>query len=144
MTRHHYFTRANKSKIMADFEFDNVVVRESLAQVQGRMDSWNSSRLRGLLPLLTDDNVTRVAGVTNPATAASATVETPVETVIPTNGNHQLVPADVNRLSAAYPWGIPQNFTTYFPNGGALFPHPNLISHAAARNTIFPWGVSTV
>ncbi|XP_050897298.1 uncharacterized protein LOC127104136 [Lathyrus oleraceus] len=70
---------------MADFESNNAAVRESLAHVQRTPSSANP----------TDDNVTRVIGVTNPAAAvAGATVETPVETVVPTNGNRQLVPAD--------------------------------------------------
>ncbi|XP_050915718.1 uncharacterized protein LOC127130797 [Lathyrus oleraceus] len=34
MTRHQYFTLSNKSRIMPDYEADNVVVCESLAQIQ--------------------------------------------------------------------------------------------------------------
>lgn len=99
---------------MDDFKSDNAVVRESLTQVQVRMDLFQGN-MEAILQLLqtqrtpasTNDNITRAAGVTNLATAAGATVETPMETVVPTNGNRQLVPTDVNRLVAAYPWGIP-------------------------------------
>lgn len=74
---------------MTDFEADNAVVCESLAQVQGKMDLFQGNM------------------EANPAVTAGATVETPVETVVPTSENRQLVPADMNRLAAAYPWGMP-------------------------------------
>lgn len=38
MTRHKYYTRDNKSKIMVDIEHENFVVKETLAQFQGKMD----------------------------------------------------------------------------------------------------------
>lgn len=96
---------------MADFEADNTVVRESLAQVQGRINLFQGN-MEAILELLqtqrapasanpANNNVTRAAGVTNHATVASATTETPVETVVPTTENRQLVPADMNRLVVA-------------------------------------------
>lgn len=91
-----------------------------------------------------DDNVTRAAGVTNLATTAGATVETLVETVVLTNGNHQLVPVYVNMLAVAYPWGMPQNVAAHFANEGAFFPHPTLTSLATIGNNVFPWGVPTI
>lgn len=30
-TRHRYYTKANKCMLMADFEYDNVVVKETVA-----------------------------------------------------------------------------------------------------------------
>lgn len=139
---------------MADFEADNAVVRESLSQVPGRMDLFQGN-MKAILELPqtqrapasanpADDNVTRAAGVTNPATATGATVETPVETVVPTTENCQLVPADMNRLTAAYPWGMPLNFSAHFAHGGAFFPHPTLIAPAATGNPAFAWGIPTV
>lgn len=154
ITRHHYFARANKSKIIADFEANNADVRESRAQVQGIMDLFQGN-MEAILELLqtqrapastnpADNNVTRDAAVTNPTTAADATVETLVESVVPTTENRQLVPADMNRLVVAYPWGMPQNFASHFTNGGAFFPHHTLVAHAAARNPVFQWGIPTV
>lgn len=135
---------------MTDFEADNAAVCESLAQVQGRMDLFQGN-MEAILELLqtqitpvsanpVDDNVTCAAGVTNPTTVDGATVKTPVEIIVLTNGNRQLVPTDVNRLAASYPWGMPQNFAVHFANEGAFFPHPTLTAPATAGNTTFPWG----
>lgn len=91
-----------------------------------------------------DDNVTRATGVANPTIVAGATVETPVETIVPTTENRQLVPADMDRLAAVYPWGIPQNLAAHFANGGDFFPHPTLTTPVAVGNPTFPSGVPTV
>lgn len=136
---------------MADYEANNVGVHESLAQVQGEMNLFrgNMETILEIIqtqraPASTDTNTTRDAGVANSATAVGATIETHMETVVPTIENYQLVHADMNRLTGAYPWGMPQNFVAHFANGGAFFPHPTLTAPAAAGNPVFPWGVSTV
>lgn len=139
---------------MGDFEADNAIVRESLAQVQGRMDLFQG-KTEAILELLqtqrasaspntVDDNVTRAARVANLVATVGATVETLVETVVPTSENCQLVRADTNRLVAAYPWGMPQNFVAHFTNGGAFFPHPTLTATVVAGNPTFPWGSPNV
>lgn len=91
-----------------------------------------------------DDNATRAAGVVNTTITNGTTVETTVETVVPTSENRQLVPADINRLFADYPWGMPQNFSAIFTNGGAFFPHPTLTATAVAGNPAFLWGIPNV
>lgn len=136
---------------MVDYESDNPAVRESLAQVQGEMNLFRGN-IETILEILQTQrghssvaaNVTYATGVTNPTAAVGATVETLMETVLPTTGSRKLVLADVNRLAASYPRGMPQNFAAHFANGGAFFPYPTLTAVAAAENTIFPWGVSTV
>ena len=50
-TRHHYFTRAHKTKIMADIKADNGVIRESLGQVQGQIDLFQGN-MEAILELL--------------------------------------------------------------------------------------------
>ncbi|XP_050875848.1 uncharacterized protein LOC127079504 [Lathyrus oleraceus] len=99
-TRHPYYTRSNKSKIMAEYEADNVAVRESLAQVQGEMNLFRGN-METILEILQSQrnlasvaaNVTRAAGVTIPDAAASTTVDTPTETVVPNSGNRQMTGA---------------------------------------------------
>lgn len=79
MTRHHYFTCANKSKIMADFEADNGVVCESLAQVQGNMEAILELLQTQRAPASANpagDNVTHAARVTILATVSGASIET--------------------------------------------------------------------
>lgn len=113
MTRHRYYTRANKSRIMADYESDNVVVRETLAQVHGRMNLFQGN-METILEILqtqraptsanpTSANVTHAAEVTNSTVDVAAYVETLVETVAPTTVNHHLVPSAANRLAISYP-----------------------------------------
>lgn len=80
----------------------------------------------------------------NPVIPGSATVETPVETMVPIAENCQLVPTDMNRLAASYPRGMPQNFAAHFANGGAFLPHPTLTTTTAAGIPTFPWGIPTV
>lgn len=139
---------------MVDFEADNVVVRESLAQVQGLLDLFQG-KMEAILELLqtqrasasantADDNTTRAAGVADHTATVGDTVETPMETVVPTSENRQLVLADMNRLAAAYPWGMPQNFAAHFTNGGSFSPHQTLTATAATGNPAFPWGIPTV
>lgn len=116
---------------MADFEADNAIVRESLAQVQSRMDMLHGN-MEAILELLqtqrahasnsTDDNATRAAGVANTVVTNGTAVKTLVEIAVPTSENLQLVPADTNRPAAAYPWGMPQNFTAHFTNGWCCQP----------------------
>lgn len=89
-------------------------------------------------------NVTHAGGMTNPTVVVGATVETPAETLVPTTGSRQLVPAYLNRFATAYPWGIPQNFVAHFANGGAFFPHQALAAPTAVKNVVFFWGVPTV
>lgn len=55
--------------------------------------------------------------MTNPTTIVGATAETPVEDVVPTTENRQVVTVDMNRLAASYPWGMPPNFVAHFSNG---------------------------
>lgn len=55
-------------------------------------------------------NATHVIRVTNVTVDVATAVETLMETVSPTTVNHQLVPADLNKLDVAYPWRMPQNF----------------------------------
>lgn len=147
-TRHRYYTSANKSRIMADYEFDKDVVRESLAWVQGEMNLFNGN-METILKILqtqkapvstnpTTANVTHAAGVTNATADVVAAVETLEETVAPTTMNRHLVLANLNRLVAAYSWGMPQNFTAQFANGGAFFPHQTLAAPTAVRNLVFP------
>lgn len=98
---------------MADYEADNAAVRKSRTQVPGEMNLFRGN-METILEILqtqrastsanpTAANVTHAAGVTNDTAAIDATIETPMETVTPTAGNRQLVPADLNRLAAAYP-----------------------------------------
>lgn len=50
----------------------------------------------------------------------------------------------MNRLAAATPWGMHENFAANFVDGGAFFPHPTLTATAAAGNPAFLWGIPTV
>lgn len=105
--------RANKSRIMANYESDNTAVSESLAQVQGRMDLFQGN-METILKILQTQrastsanpaagNITHVVGVRNATIIVDATIETQVETVAPTTGNCQLVPTILNKLTASYP-----------------------------------------
>lgn len=143
-TRHSYYTRSSKSKIMAEYEADNTVVRESLAQVQGEMNLFrgNMETILELLqsqrnPTSTAANVTRTTGMTIAVTAAGTTVDPPAESVVPNSGNLQMVPTDPARLAAAYPWGMPPHLAASLTSGGAFFPHSALTP--AAGNSGFPW-----
>ena len=143
-TRHPYYTRSNKSKIMAEYEADNAVVRESLAQVQGEMNLFRGN-METILELLqsqrnpTSDaaNVTRATGVTISDTAVGTTVDPLAKTMVPNSGNRQVVPTDPARLVAAYPWGMPHHLAASLASGGAFFPHSTLV--AAAGNSGFHW-----
>lgn len=42
-TRHRYFTRANKSKLVANFETGNADVKETMAHVQGEMNFFQGN-----------------------------------------------------------------------------------------------------
>lgn len=102
---------------MTIYESYNVDVKETLAQVQGRMNLFqgNMETILEILQTQTDPtfvnpaaaNVTHAAEVTNATADVVATVKTPVETVAPTIVNHHLVSSATNRLAAAYPWGCP-------------------------------------
>ncbi|XP_050877108.1 uncharacterized protein LOC127080861 [Lathyrus oleraceus] len=125
MTHHQYYTRSNKSKIMVEYGADNAAARESLAQVQGKMNLFRGN-IETILEILQTQrapasiatNVTHVAGVTNPTTASGTTFETSAETVVPTTRNRQVVPADSIRLVAAYLRGMPPHFAAHLANGG--------------------------
>ncbi|XP_050889548.1 uncharacterized protein LOC127094817 [Lathyrus oleraceus] len=75
---------------MAEYEANDVVVRESLAQVQGEMNLFRAN-METILEILQSQrnpayataNVTYVVGVTVPNTAAGTTVDPPAETVVP-------------------------------------------------------------
>lgn len=150
-TRHPYYTRSNKSRIMAEYEADNAAVRESLAQVQGEMNLF-SGNMETILEILQSQrnpasvaaNVTRVAGVTIPDAATGTTVDTPAEIVVPNSGNCHVVTTDPSRLVAAYPWGIPPYLAASLANGGAFFPHSTLAFAVAAGNIGFPWALPTL
>lgn len=86
--------------------------------------------------------MTHVAGVTNPTTTVGTTVKTPVETLVPTTGKRQLVPADSTRLVAATRGECPHTLLLISPMGGFLS-SPGSLS-AAVGNTGFSWGVPTV
>lgn len=124
-TRHQYYTRSSKSKIMAEYEADNATVCESLAQVQGEMKLFRGN-METILEILqsqrttasTAFNVTHAAGVTIPTAAAGTTVETQAETVVPNTRNRQMVPVDSARLAAAYPWGMPSHLAASLAHGG--------------------------
>ena len=137
MTTHHiYYTRANKSTIMADYESDNAIVRETLTQVQGRIDLFQGNMKTFLEILQTQrahisanpatTNVTHAAEVTNATVDVAVVIETLMETVTSTTVNHHLVPSVVNRLVASYPQGMSLNFAAQFANGGAFIPHQAL------------------
>lgn len=108
-TRHQYYTRSNKSKIMAECEADNAVVRESLARVQGEMNLFRGN-METILEILqsqrasasTAANVTHVAEMHIPTAADGTTVETPAEIMVPNTGNRQMVLTDSARLATAY------------------------------------------
>lgn len=117
---------------MADFEIENAVVKETLAQVQGEMKLF-----RGNMETIVEYIQTQMAATsTNPASAnvisavvltttanVVATIETPVETMVPTIVNQPMFTSASNRLAAAYPWGMPPNFASQFANGCAFIPH---------------------
>lgn len=143
-TRHSYYTRSSKAKIMAEYEADNAAVRESLAQVQREMNVFKGN-METILELLQSQrnlasataNVTRDAGVTISDTAAGTTVDPPAETVVRNAGDLQVVPMDPARVAATYPWGMPPHLAASLTGGGAFFPHSALAT--ATGNSGFPW-----
>lgn len=128
-THHPYYTRSSKFRIMAEYEADNAVVCESLAQVQGEMNLFrgNMETILEILqsqrnPASTTANVTRAAGVTIPDTTIGIIVDPSGEIVVP---NRQVVPMDPTRLAAAYPWGMPPHLAASLASGGSVLPSPN-------------------
>ena len=112
-TRHRYYTRANKSRIMVDYESDNITVKETLAQVQGEMNLFRGN-METILEILQAQrastsanpvaaNITNVVRVTNATADVVAAVETPLDTMVPTAMNQHLFSSIANRLVAAYP-----------------------------------------
>lgn len=136
---------------MVEYEVDNDVVRESLAQVQGEMNLFRGN-METILEILQSQrtpasnaaNITHAVGVTIPTTADGPTVKTPAETVMPNPGNCQMVSADSARLVAAYPWGMPPHLAASLTHWGDFFPHPALSTATAVGNTGFPWGLPNV
>lgn len=106
---------------MADYEIENAIVKETLAQVQGEMNLFWGNMETILKYLQTQRvatssnpasaNVTSAAMVTTTANVV-ATVETPVETVVSTAMNQHMFTSTSNRLVASYPWGIPPKFAS--------------------------------
>lgn len=132
---------------MVEYEAENVVVRESLARVQGEMNLFRGN-METILEILQPHrdpasaavNVTHSAGVTIPTAVAGTTVDTLTEPVVPNSGNRHMVPVDSVRLAAAYPWGMPPHLATSLASGGAFFPHSALFAAAAAG---FTWALPT-
>lgn len=138
---------------MADFETENVVVKETLAQVQGKMNLFQGNMETIMEYLQTQkvvasanpaSDVVTNANVVTTTAGVVATVETPVEIVVPSAMDHPMFTFSSNKLVDAYPWGMPLNFASQFANGGVFIPHQAFASPTTIGNSAFPWGVPMV
>lgn len=137
---------------MADYKSNNPAVKETLAQLQGKMDLFQGN-METIMEYLqaqrayTSTNpittiVTNVIVVTTSADVV-ATVENDVETVVPTAMNQPIFPSTSNRIAVVYPWGMPPNFASQFANEG-IIPHQALVAPSTAGNPAFPWGMPVI
>lgn len=108
--QHRYNTRANKQRIMFEYEQENAATREALAQLQGQMDTI-LEHLQAQGDNVTIVNMTGATVVTTTTDTALVMVE-PVDIgVQPVTVSQPLFQADPSRLVVAYPWGLPHNYT---------------------------------
>lgn len=110
MTNHRYYTKANKSKIVDNIEYKNVVVKETLTQLQGKMDLFHGN-IEVIMEYLqaqkttTSVNPTIVAIITNvtDVTISVVDVSTTIEIVVQPTIIQPIFQGAINRHVAAYP-----------------------------------------
>lgn len=110
---HRYFTRANKQRIMSDFEQENTTTREALAQLQGQMGTI----LEHLQAQRDNDvivNQTDVTIVTSAADTTLVVMDTIDPVVQPTIVSQPLSQVGPSKFVVAYPWGMPHNYNLQF------------------------------
>ena len=122
MTTHWYFIRANKKRIISDFEQENAATRDALAQLQGQMGT-----ILEHLQARRDINavVNQVdAAMVSTAVDTTLVVMDPIEPVVqPATISKTQSQAGPGRFVASYPWGIPHTYNPQFSTGNPFTPY---------------------
>lgn len=125
---------------MANIEYENVVVKETLTQLQGKMDLFHGN-IEVIIEYLqeqkttTSVNPTIVAIITNVTDVTTSVVDvaTTIEIVVQPTIIQPIFQDAINRHVVAYPQGLPPNYASQFPNGGAFILHQSFDVPSAAR-----------
>lgn len=115
---------------MADIEYENHVVKETLAQFQGKMDLFQGN-MEAVMEYLQAQKVTTSANldvaviVTNDVDVTTtiidaATIKTPVDNVVQPVVSQPMFQVGPNRHVVSYPWGLPPNYASQFTNRSAF------------------------
>lgn len=134
-TRHWYYTKANKQRIVSEYEQENVATREALAQLQGQMGTilkhLQAQRDNVVVVNVIDVVAITIAGDT--ALVMVDLVDTIVQLVVVI---HPLFQTGPSRFVAAYPWGIPHNYTPQFSSGNTFVTYHPFVSSSSNRNSV--------
>lgn len=135
---------------MADLEQENATYRETLAQFQGKMDTFQGN-MNTILEYLQAQKATTSTSDVDPASVVvtdaivvTIFVDAIVDTVIQYVVSQPSYQPGPSRHVIAYPWGLPLNFTPQASNGNAFVPYQSFVVHSANGNSIVhPWGMTT-
>lgn len=111
--------------------------REALSQLQGQMgiilEHLQVQTDNAIVVNLTDTNVT------NTALVVVDSVDTVVQPVVV---NQSLFQDSPNRFVAAYPWGMPHNYTPQFASVNPFVPYQSFVVSSSNGNYVaFPYGM---
>lgn len=143
------FTRANKSRIMADLEQENDVYKETLAQFQGEMNT-SQGNMNTILEYIQAQKATTSSSVVIHATVVvtdvvviATYVDAIMDTVIQPVVSQPICQTSPSRHVASKSWDLPPNFTPHAANGNVFVPYQPFNVHPANGNYVsHPWGMT--